>query len=294
MTEEERRKSEACTLIKQAVGGALVKQGRDWVLPDGRIVSICYSKSQHEGKSFFVGLPNRLKPDHVLVLLLGDFDLVFPRAGALLRYKDAYSPSSDGRPVPDFYVRDGKPVLRISRLDLTIPVDDRVNAYADLRAESEATVGSDRSHFGRPFVPDDENVTISVREPFHTDPDVLDRGTRGHRKTRNSLAAYLQSAGIEPRDPEAQPLFDLAWRDGGVLFVAEVKSLTSKNEEHQLRLGLGQVLRYRDQLAQGTERVVAVLVVEREPSDLTWLRLCSALGVPLVWPAAFDRLFKDQ
>jgi carbon-monoxide dehydrogenase large subunit len=36
-----------------------------------------------------------------------------------------------------------------------------------------------------------------------------------------------------------------AWRD---CYVAEVKSLTNANEEHQLRLGLGQVLRYQHAL----------------------------------------------
>jgi hypothetical protein len=45
-------------------------------------------------------------------------------------------------------------------------------------------------------------------------------------------------------------MFDLAWQIGRTLFVAQVKSLTLRNEEKQLRLGLGQVLRYADLLSR--------------------------------------------
>ena len=67
------------------------------------------------------------------------------------------------------------------------------------------------------------------------------------------------------------------------VFVAEVKSITAGNEEHQLRLGLGQVLRYRQRLAAlGHARVVAVLVPERQPRDPSWRELCQHLGVVLL------------
>lgn len=39
-----------------------------------------------------------------------------------------------------------------------------------------------------------------------------------------------------------EPSFDLAWMTTETVFVVEVKSTTAKNEEKQLRLGLGQVL----------------------------------------------------
>jgi len=59
------------------------------------------------------------------------------------------------------------------------------------------------------------------------------------------------------------------------VFVAEVKSIDAGNEEEPLRLGLGQVLRYRQRLpALGHERVVAVLVPERQPHDPSWHELC--------------------
>jgi hypothetical protein len=101
----------------------------------------------------------------------------------------------------------------------------------------------------------------------------------------------LRSRHLTPRSPQpGEPQFDVAWVDGQILFVAEVKSLTRRNEEQQLRLGLGQVLRYRNLLTSGHRTVVAVLALERAPSDLRWLRLCRELGVLLVWSPSFEGL----
>ncbi|MBK5115902.1 MAG: hypothetical protein JJE23_03175 [Thermoleophilia bacterium] len=71
--------------------------------------------------------------------------------------------------------------------------------------------------------------------------------------------------------------------------MAEVKSITDKNEERQLRMALGQVVRYRHQLG-GQERVQAVIAVERQPSDETWLDLCTQQGVIFCWSETMDLL----
>ena len=122
------------------------------------------------------------------------------------------------------------------------------------------------------------------RDPFSVDPALVERGLNGHTETQNALAAVLDSAGIEPRRGlPPGPNFDLAWENDGTVFVAEVKSITAENEENQLRLGLGQVLRYRQQLvARGYERVVAILVPERQPRDASWRELCLEVGVLLL------------
>lgn len=74
----------------------------------------------------------------------------------------------------------------------------------------------------------------------------------------------------------------------GCIYVSEVKSLTAPNEERPLRLGLGQVLRYRHLLASSTRSSVrAVVAVGREPSDSGWLGLCMGLDVSLCWPPHF-------
>jgi hypothetical protein len=128
-------------------------------------------------------------------------------------------------------------------------------------------------------------------EPFSVDPALVERGLRGHAETQNELASVLRNAGIEPRSCLAtEPNFDLAWQRNGTVFVAEVKSINPGNEEEQLRLGLGQVLRYRQRLsALGHERVVAVLVPERHPHDPSWHELCQELGVVLLCGNELER-----
>jgi hypothetical protein len=122
------------------------------------------------------------------------------------------------------------------------------------------------------------------RQPFTVDPALVERGLKGHADTQNELAQVLRQAGIEPRSRlPYEPNFDLAWEAHGTVFVAEVKSITDENEEEQLRLGLGQVLRYRHRLrGLGHDHVVAVLVPERTPHDRSWTDLCHELGVVLL------------
>lgn len=131
-----------------------------------------------------------------------------------------------------------------------------------------------------------------TRAPFTVDPATVERGLRGHAETQNQLAAALTAAGLDPRSPRPdEPNFDLAWQRNEVILVAEVKSTTVINEERQLRLGLGQVLRYRSLLKkkQGGE-VRAVLVAEREPADSSWRSLCAELGVTFAVPGDFASL----
>jgi hypothetical protein len=133
----------------------------------------------------------------------------------------------------------------------------------------------------------DEFSAVEERDPFLIDPTLVERAIRGHAVTQNRLANHLKSTGIDPRSPKSnEPNFDIAWEVAGRVFVAEVKSVTEKNEEKQLRLGLGQILRYADQLRHGGT-VVPVLVAERRPKDCSWEQLCDRVGVLLVWPDVF-------
>lgn len=145
---------------------------------------------------------------------------------------------------------------------------------------------------GAPYRMAEEMINVSQPEPFAVDPQAVERGTRGHATTQNALAEFLRARGIEPRSPSPDtPEFDLAWELNKTIYVAEVKSVTLANEEKQLRLGLGQILRYRHLLMEATRKVtVAVLVVEHEPTDATWRDLCRDVGVVLVWPGNFDPL----
>jgi hypothetical protein len=147
---------------------------------------------------------------------------------------------------------------------------------------------------GAEYRPADEEVAVSESDPIRVDPALVERGTRGHATTQNALAAYLRQHSLEPRSPTPEEAkdanYDLAWVSGDTTYVAEVKSITDRNEESQLRFGLGQVLRYRHALTQRWGRTVAVLVVERKPHDSEWAAVCSDLGVILAWPTALSRV----
>jgi hypothetical protein len=138
--------------------------------------------------------------------------------------------------------------------------------------------------FGSEYRTGDEHVQTTAPEPFDIDPDERDRGTRAHHETQNALAQITRDWGLVPRSPSGEPNFDVAWEDlDGRLVVAEVKSITARNAEKQMRLGLGQLLRYRNLLSADGSDVAAVLALSAAPNDLRWVDLCSELGVGLVW-----------
>lgn len=126
---------------------------------------------------------------------------------------------------------------------------------------------------------------------FVRDPNEVDRGLAGHARTQNALFNQLCERGAGPWSPRPhEPDFDLAWRDGRTLVIAEVKSLTATNERHQIRIGLGQVLEYRHRMRRAGRKLKAVLALERAPKSAHWVAVCKAVGVALVWPATFENV----
>ncbi len=99
MTDDQRSES-VPERLETSTRKPIRKSGRDFVMHDGRRVVVCYSRSHHGGSDFYLGLPNRLQPHDALVLLLDDSHLVFPGAEFLLRYKESYPRSGNGRPIP--------------------------------------------------------------------------------------------------------------------------------------------------------------------------------------------------
>jgi hypothetical protein len=175
-----------------------------------------------------------------------------------------------------------------------------IPGLSSIPAAAAITVGSDFSGpvqlasiptveaLGQRYVEANEDASTSARQPFSIDPNLVDRGVRGHARTQNALASFV---GVAVRTPKPdEPQYDLAWQEDDVLYVAEVKSLTAANEERQLRLGLGQVLRYAHLLSGRATCIEPVLAAERKPSDDSWAELCSRLGVRLVWPPHFEAL----
>jgi hypothetical protein len=144
---------------------------------------------------------------------------------------------------------------------------------------------------GLEYVPVDIDVPQVERDPFSVDPAAVERGLRSHRELQNLLAERITDLGLQARSPEPlDPPWDLLWLNGEDVYVAEVKSLTPANVERQLRLGLGQLLIYRQRLRRAHNSVKAVLMVEWKPWDPDWHALCKSLDVMLLWPKALSGL----
>jgi hypothetical protein len=160
----------------------------------------------------------------------------------------------------------------------------------DMLEDLPATVPSppaplETKELGRAYVPVDVAASQVERDPFTVDPAAIERGLRSHGELQNLLAERVVELECETRSPCPQdPPWDLLWLCGKDIWVAEIKSLTPANEERQLRLGLGQVLIYRQRLERTHPSVSAVLMVEWKPLDPDWHELCDRLGVLLLWP----------
>ncbi|HMJ75485.1 MAG TPA: hypothetical protein VK507_05905 [Iamia sp.] len=274
--------------VEEVLGWKIARDGLDWRLPDGRRLIVLYSRSQHDGRDFFVGLPNRLVAADAVILLLGSAPVVFESARWLLAYAPYMSHSNDGRPNPRFRLTSEGLVLSVAAAGTQMSVDDRVGDYLRLRRATGPSVVK-LSALGERFSPEDEGTFARRRDVVPAaDLDALDRASQSHARTVNGLATYLESLGAAVfKSAPGKVRFDLLWTLSGSLYVAEVKSVTELNEEQQLRLGLGQLLRYRHSLAESGNVARGVLVAERQPRDAGWLRLCHSLEVTLTWPGVY-------
>jgi hypothetical protein len=211
----------------------------------------------------------------------------------IIRVLEAELEDRYGRPLYTPF-ETGQRAIRPKQAYLTKLPADLVDAFPALvRAANSELVPSDalptNGQVGEEYRRPNEEVLVAHGDPFSKDPALVERGLRSHAETQNALADYLTNAGVEPRSPRAkEPNYDLCWQVGNVLYVAEVKSLTPINEERQLRLAVGQVLRYRQAMSDPNTTVIPVIATPNEPTDPTWRVLCSALGITLTRPGAFQ------
>jgi hypothetical protein len=184
-----------------------------------------------------------------------------------------------------FKIHDAWSVLTMDAASFQALLEER-------RKPAPASAGSTRRPFSTTYRPANTKITTSAAKVFTRDPDEVDRGLRGHNVTQEKLADLVRAQGLTPGSSvDANCDYDLAWERAGMVYVAEIKSLTNQNERLQLRLGFGQVLYYAHRLRADGWTVQPVLAVERKPSDGTWLQVCEEHGVRLVWPENMDTLF---
>lgn len=182
-------------------------------------------------------------------------------------------------------IHDAWSVLTMDAASFKTLLDER-------RAPPPPPADSTRRPFSRAYLPANTDVQTAAAKVFSRDPNEVDRGLRGHNVTQEKLAELVRAEGLTPGSSVDERCdYDLAWERAGIIYVAEVKSLTDQNERLQLRLGLGQVLEYAHRLRAEGWTVQAALAVEREPSDVTWVQVCEDQGVRLVWPESMGALF---
>lgn len=185
-----------------------------------------------------------------------------------------------------FELSESRPVRMLQGYLFKLPAEVR-NIFPELTFGS---IQTPHSNPGVPYVPATAKRIAHAAESFHIDADAVDRGTSGHVHTQNSLAEWIRAKGLSPMSPSRKDApFDLAWQTHE-LWVAEVKSSTETNQERQLRLALGQVLRYGHYYGNLGRKVRHVIAIECAPVDPSWVQLCKSLNVVLCWPPDFAHL----
>jgi hypothetical protein len=134
---------------------------------------------------------------------------------------------------------------------------------------------------------EDSDVAPTDIPPVPTQDDGQARADayREHNSTVNLLKAEARAQGC--MTVKSTTGADLAWMsiDEGWLTVCEVKSVDGSNDIGQLRLGLGQIIDYLDQLRDYEAGVSGLLWTSRKPRDAErWQRICGEHGVTLGWP----------
>jgi len=138
---------------------------------------------------------------------------------------------------------------------------------------------------GTGYYDDPVDRTLKPMAVFTRDDSKLERALAVHADTQRQLALHLRGHGIVPRKrTDGEPDYDIAWSQGSQIVVAEVKSLPEDGIDRQLRIGVGQILHYRELLRRrfGTE-VLPVLAVPTDPGE-PWHDVCAAAGIVLSWP----------
>jgi hypothetical protein len=118
-----------------------------------------------------------------------------------------------------------------------------------------------------------------------------DAQTQEHADVLNRLNDVLRAAGVAVVYGTGRPACDLAFRTSRGLTIVEAKSLPKGSDEHQMRVGLGQILQYRAEVAEHVKgRIRPVLAVARAPERLgTWRAACGAAGAELLVVGAAAR-----
>lgn len=135
-----------------------------------------------------------------------------------------------------------------------------------------------------PYRAAEPGVEVSMRSTFtESEYNSLERAVQSHARLQNLVALAADKLGYKAVSPTlSSPQFDVAIPvPSDVILVVEVKSATPENLELQLRIALGQVLRYCGILSSMGQNASPAIAIEIPPPD-SWKELLIKLGVSLL------------
>jgi hypothetical protein len=153
------------------------------------------------------------------------------------------------------------------------------------------SVGSVVNAHLRPFVPastdtlEARSLSDALPRTGVFDLDALERRTVDHHQFQQRAAEWLEGHGwTTGLAPQGTVLADLMAEKDGRWLVVEVKTVDPARPtlvKQQLRLGLGQVLEYRERLRSVYADTDAMLLLSHPPEDPTWKRVAAGADVML-------------
>lgn len=196
------------------------------------------------------------------------------------------------------YYRYGTDQLRTLQAYMAVFPRELLDLFPSLRAQLKAFEQLSDAELpppvDEPAEPDlylaNEQITVNRSGMIEIDPEALTRANRSHAQLQNLLRQRVLGAGKRLLPVDGANV-DLGWRVGtrGQIVIAEVKSLTLDNEEHQLRYGLGQLVDYLDELDNDGRHPLGVLFIARAPRRMSWVRKCERAGIELCWPGRWPQ-----
>jgi hypothetical protein len=124
------------------------------------------------------------------------------------------------------------------------------------------------------------------------DMEVLERRTREHHALQEHLVTWLSRDGWNVGlSPDPSIVVDVLAERDGEWMVFEVKTVDESDAaltRQQLRVGLGQVVEYRERLRPLHSNVHAAVVLSSSPADASWVEVMASCGVRLISPP-FDQ-----
>ena len=155
---------------------------------------------------------------------------------------------------------------------------------------SSQPLGYDRPYSGR--------AAAGALPPLQAvNADAHEQARDEHHRLCQQLLDRLAAAGLAAGEHLRAFRVDIAWRDAaGRQFIAEVKSRTGGDGVGPLRLGLGQILEYRQRLRSEGIAARAILLVS-DVDDPLWYDVCGGVDVLLVTAGREDdweRLFGQR